>query len=164
MVRTSDGETSTVSDLKQGIGATRGGKFIAAVDPGLMTGVAVWDCTLSLAPYTMQLDTDEFYTWVKDTLVDAWFPYDIVCEAFVISQRTVRGSFQPWSLEHIGLLRWAAWLRKHHFTLQQASAAKRFVTNDRLKSADWYVPGQDHANDALRHLYLYALERRIITL
>jgi len=152
MARTKGGVTSTVSDLT-----------LIGIDPGKMTGVAMWDASEGGTPHVMQLEVDPFFSWVNTTLLTGK-KYDIICEAFVISQRTVKGSSQTWSLEHIGLLKWASWRMGHMFTLQQASAAKKFSTNDRLKEFGWYTPGMDHANDACRHLLLHALKRGVVSL
>jgi len=163
----SDGETSTVSNewtIHKGENTLTTSGCMIAVDPGKTTGIAMWDLEVGSAPYTAQLSVDEFFQWVRDTLVDGHLTHTIVCESFVISQRTVKGTSQTWSLEHIGLLKWAAWLRQHDITLQAASAAKHMVPNDRLREVGWYVPGRDHANDALRHMLVHAVRRGVITL
>lgn len=136
---------------------------LLAVDPGLMTGLATWSPDAP-APVAFELPLENMYEYVRDTLVNGFITYDIVCEAYTISERTLKSSRQAWSLELIGLLKWAAWHRGHTFKLQQASSAKRFADNPRLKSVGWYIPGRDHANDALRHLFLHAVQRKIITL
>lgn len=136
---------------------------LLAVDPGLMTGIATW-APEQAAPFAFELSLEQMYEFVRDTLVHGTTTYDIVCEAYTISERTLKSSRQAWSLELIGLLKWAAWNRGHSFKLQQASSAKRFADNARLKSVGWHVPGRDHANDALRHLYLHAVQCKIITL
>lgn len=128
-----------------------------------MTGVSIWRAG-SEAPVPVELPLENLYEFVRDTLVNGFEEWDIICEAFVISQRTVKSTAQPYSLEIIGLLKWAAWLRGHTFTLQQASSAKRFADDARLKAIKWYTPGRGHANDAMRHLFLYCVMKKIIAI
>lgn len=135
---------------------------IVSFDPGKLTGFADWEDGKLLE--TRELTTEDVYTWCAGIFAGEFFAPDvIVCEAYVISQRTVRGSAQPWSLELIGLLRFVAYETASKFELQQASAAKSFATNDRLKANGfWHVGGEGHANDALRHLVLYLVKARLI--
>lgn len=132
-------------------------------DPGLMTGVAFWrDGEVE----SWEFDLDHVYAWVNELdNMKGWkeYPDVIVCEAFVVSMRTVKGTFQPWSLELIGLLRWACTVRGIGFELQQASAAKMFTKNDDLRALGWWhVGGGGHALDALRHLRLYLVKARLL--
>lgn len=138
-------------------------RFIA-VDPGKATGVAVWDYEATIDPITFTFAPLEFYNWLLEDVVRSFVPIDVVCEAYTISQRTLKASAQLWSLELIGVLRFATWVRQMPFALQQASAAKRFATNDKLKELGWYRPGHDHENDALRHLLLKSVTMKVITL
>lgn len=138
-------------------------KTVLAVDPGLVSGVAVWCDDGSLT--VDQLDGSALWDMVEaEASAQRSGPLTVVCESFVISARTIKASRQTWSLEHIGVLKFLC--RKHgcEIVLQQASAAKSVVTNERLKQWGWYRPGRDHANDALRHLGLYLIQRRLIRL
>ena len=140
-----------------------GTPHVLAIDPGLKTGIAVCD---NIGIQTMQLDVEEFYRLIRSYgYMNRWRPLDaIVCEAYIISPDTLKKSRQHWSLELIGLTRYEAYLAGVNFKLQQASAAKKFVTNDLLKLYGLYVPGQDHANDALRHLVLYLVQQRSLAI
>lgn len=133
------------------------GRPAIAVDPGLRTGLAI------LAPdgsiRAGEAEWGEAFDVVRDyacLLGDVPAPFDMVVEAFVVTSATASKSAAPWSLEGIGVCRFIA--RRHGGTLklQQAVEAKKFVTDDRLRSRRWHLatPG-GHANDALRHLYLY---------
>lgn len=80
----------------------------------------------------------------------------VICESFRITQETIRKSRQTASLEIIGVLRWLASSHGHKFVLQTPADAKRFMTDAKLRSLDWYSPTTGgHTNDALRHLGLY---------
>lgn len=130
-------------------------------DPGLMTGVANWQ---DGEVHSWEWTTNEVYHWVSDVgNGNILSPDVIVSEAFVVSMRTVKGSFQPWSLELIGLLRFIATCEEVPFELQQASAAKMFTKNDDIRALGWWhAGGEGHALDALRHLRLYLVKARLL--
>lgn len=67
------------------------------------------------------------------------------------------------ALELIGWLRAMSYLCDIPFVLQTPADAKRFSTDKKLEAAGWLQPkGQDHANDALRHLLLYMVGSRLM--
>lgn len=137
---------------------------IIAVDPGAMTGIAVWHPNESL-PSAAELDIPGVYEFVEHEVLNVKVPTHIVCEAYLITQATIRNTRQYWSLELIGLFRWAAWRSGATFgKLQTAATAKSFATDDRLKALGWWRPGKGHANDALRHLLTYTVMNRMHTL
>lgn len=137
---------------------------LIAVDPGLTTGVAMWDPEVEQRPTAVQYDVSGMHAFIHTTCMQGYDVYDIVCESFTISERTMKMTRQTWSLELIGALKYVSEIRGHTFTLQTPAAAKRFADNTRLRQIGWYVPGRDHANDALRHLFLYAVMKKIISL
>ena len=125
--------------------------LIIAVDPGKTTGIAVYDATNKSLIGTEQIgDLYDTITYIED-----WMYTTIVCESYTITPATMKKSRQNYSLEMIGVLRYLTQKHDAKFLLQTPAAAKSFSTDDKLKRLDWYVPGQDHANDALRHLLLY---------
>lgn len=136
--------------------------MIIGIDPGMTTGIALWQGGDDI-PVGIELPMTQMYEWMRDTIGQSDERHQIACEAFIISERTLKATRQNWSLELIGALRWLAWKHGHHFVLQQPAAAKRFVDNDRLRRVGWYVRGGDHSNDAMRHLYLYAVSSKLIT-
>lgn len=122
---------------------------ILAVDPGLATGAARWTDERGFNSEIWE------YPDVMDRLENAVPFFDlVVCESFVVTQRTLKLSRQYHALELIGLIRFLC--RRHHveLQLQSPSDAKAFVKNDRLRALDWYKPGAGHDNDAARHLLL----------
>jgi hypothetical protein len=42
-----------------------------------------------------------------------------------------------------------------HLYLQSPGQAKAFSTDEKLRKLGWWVKGQDHARDALRHLLVW---------
>lgn len=84
-----------------------------------------------------------------------------VAEIFVINSKI---SQSPWSLETIGLIRYFA--NHYHVPLhmQTVSAAKNLIKDKVLRKAGLYQPGQQHANDAIRHaLYYLTAKRGLLT-
>jgi hypothetical protein len=55
----------------------------------------------------------------------------------------------------IGVARFVALRKSAEFVLQSPADAKRFATDARLDVVEWREPGQDHFNDACRHLMLF---------
>lgn len=144
-------------------------RHLLAVDPGLTTGLAVWDIPQYedelKGPRATELDVEQLYRLLTQLLLEGAYTYTVVCEAYTISERTMKNTRQNWSLEIIGVLKYMCWLRGHIFApLQSASAAKSFATNERLKGCGWYIPGRGHSNDALRHLLLFSVKEKIVTL
>lgn len=135
--------------------------MIYAFDPGKMTGWA------RLSPggefQSGQLEWYDSLYFVHETLKSGGRP-DIVCEDFIITSETVKKSRQSYSSEGIGVLRFLTKSYGCRFEIQTPAAAKSFSSNDKLKRIGWYVPGQDHANDAARHLLLYAVKQGRIRL
>lgn len=133
-------------------------EIVVAVDPGGTTGVACWmgdDRFLAdeHKPLAACARVDRFLQgYGEQTLV--------VCEAYVVTQQTIRNTRQNDALEVIGAMRYLAWKYGATFGgLQQPSAAKRIVTNDRLRALNMWTVGKGHANDAARHVVLALLER-----
>ena len=60
----------------------------------------------------------------------------------------------------IGYLEGRAHFLGWPFHLQNVGDVKKFVTNEKLKAMGWWVPGQDHARDALRHLLYFLIHNR----
>lgn len=134
---------------------------ILALDPGKVTGVAAYDTTL-----------DVFASWevagrhrLHDTLTldsrkfDSYYD-EVVCEDFVISQRTIKTTPQKDPLRIIGWLDLTLYHDDVPFTLQTAAAAKSFATDAKLKHVGWFTKeGEGHANDAARHLLVYLVAK-----
>lgn len=129
---------------------------ILAVDPGKVTGVAAWQPS-----EPMKLTTWEEHTRYRAAAaVEHIMPSELVCEQFVISERTIRTAQDVNALRIIGWL--DIWCRQKAipFDLQTAAQAKRFATDDKLKALGWYTSTEGgHANDAARHMLVY-LQRK----
>lgn len=127
---------------------------VIAVDPGKMTGYASWKrgtlCVVN------EVEMMPFLELLEGALADDDGPTVLVCEAFKVTQETLKKTWQPWSLEIIGACRFlAAKYRVEFDVTQEAAGAKRLVTNERLHRLGWWTPGKEHGRDATRHLALY---------
>lgn len=132
---------------------------IIAVDPGKMTGWA----SFTLGEFhSGQTESAPYLMWFDETLQRGIRPI-IVCEDFIYTAATAKKTRQTWSTESIGVLRFLSAKYGLTFTLQAPVDAKKFATNDKLKSMDWYTPTKGgHANDAARHLLLYCVKNNLI--
>jgi hypothetical protein len=132
-------------------------QYILAVDPGVTSGAVTWyGDAIGYGDEYQQIDLCDY----ADFVLRSWHTADIeavvVCEAYRITQETMRKTRQTASLEIIGALRWLAAKYGHEFVLQGASEAKRFMTDAKLRHLGWYCCGTlGHMIDALRHLGLY---------
>lgn len=132
---------------------------VIALDPGLTTGVAFK--APDREPVALQIAGRlEVYSWVNES-IRAEVEYQgrprpiIVVERFTINSNTAQKSQQLDPLYIIGTVEYLALLNGCPFRLQSPSQAKSFATDAKLKAAGWWVPGQDHARDALRHLMVF---------
>jgi hypothetical protein len=156
------------STQSTGIGASGRGDgvpdptWVFAVDPGKMTGWA-WACLepALLTPgadwrrsmITGQDTADEFLDMVADNgFCDPRTLF--VVESFTVTAHTARKSPQPEPMEVIGAVKFLARRGGSRLEMQTPSSAKRFATDTKLRQLGLWVPGQDHARDAIRHLIL----------
>ena len=124
---------------------------IIAVDPGLLTGVAVL-CD-GVHHSFEEPDFHDLAAFVYSQQPDV-----IVCEAFVIRQNTHKldaGAFSE-TTDRIGAMRLLAELAEVPFHRQTPAQAKSFATDEKLRRLGWFNPTPGgHANDATRHLLIY---------
>jgi hypothetical protein len=124
-------------------------KRIVALDPGGTTGWATW--------------TDgpqEEWSWGLQQTQD----FTLISETFDFRQHdNNRTKVNLISREYIGVAKlFAAERMSTPVVLQTPAQAKTFVTDEKLKAMDLWVPGKVHARDALRHLitYMVRVQRR----
>ena len=136
---------------------------IMAIDPGPSTGLALWDT--DGAPYATTLQRAEAEDFIVERLDRDRPTVDVVViEKFIISQATAKKSRDgAVSIELIGLTRYLTRVAEVPLVEQPPSDAKMFSTDEKLKRIGWYVPGPDHARDALRHLLVHAAEHGLVS-
>ena len=129
--------------------------MILSIDPGKATGVATYDADHG------GFDSYEIegrYALAGHVSDNSWD--EVVCEDFVISQRTIKTTPQKDPLRIIGWLDMDMEARATPFTLQTAGQAKSFATDAKLKHVGWFTKeGEGHANDAARHLLVYLVAK-----
>lgn len=132
--------------------------IIYAIDPGKVTGVACYDPENNAHP---EFWMTEDWQGLAEDLIEC--PVDhLVIEKFTINNRTAQRAPDGLPLRIIGALEFVAWLQGYHLHYQDPPSVMRIITDDVLKALGWYTPTThgDHANDAARHLAVYALESR----
>jgi hypothetical protein len=131
-------------------GTTTGWAYVANADPRL---TPQGDCDLEIA--CGQMSGEEFQqAFDMSRLIDRVWPCAVIIEDFIPRQiNKERWFLSPVRITNqLGML---MWLKDRQWLLQSASLAKSTITDDRLKGATLWNPGQPHANDATRHLLTF---------
>lgn len=138
--------------------------LLAAVDPGKVTGLSYLVITEEAIsqPNAYELTVPEFFDHFPRTfeLSDRDdLDLVIVCESFQISERTIKTALSLDALDIIGWLKGEQlYKRARPFYQQTPAQAKRFSTDEKLKTLGWFERTKDgHANDANRHLLAWLM-------
>ena len=131
------------------------------LDPGKTTG---WACLglgtkFRCGQGTMEEVGEELDTAAALFLSDMSIGYE---QYIVTPGGGVTGSAEP-PLKTIGMIEWICYLNGCHLLKPVPSAMRKVVTVDMLKRLGWYVPGQDHAMQAARHLLAWTLREKLVT-
>lgn len=133
--------------------------YLFAVDPGLTTGATLVAVDGEWAQPLAVLEVSHAsYGFLAELIIPTYRPH-VVVENFIITSETAAKSQAPWSLGQIGLTEYLSAKYDCPFDTQLPKPAKAFATNDKLKAIGWYVKGQDHGRDALRHAMLYLVRQ-----
>jgi hypothetical protein len=140
-------------------------KRIVALDPGGTTGWATWTDGPQEEWSWGQIGPQEHHKELNDFLgLQQTQDFILVCETFDFRQHdNNRTKVNLISREYIGVAKlFAAERMSTPVVLQTPAQAKTFVTDEKLKAMDLWVPGKVHARDALRHLitYMVRVQRR----
>lgn len=138
-------------------------RFIFGIDPGKITGYAILNTKRREFETEGQAKQYQFCTIVESWLELYGKQTSVICESFIITMATAKNSQAPWSLELIGVARFLSQKYGADFKLRSPADAKRFSTNDKLKKIGWYVSGQQHLNDAKRHVLISAVEQGVVS-
>jgi hypothetical protein len=143
-----------------------GDHIVIAVDPGLVTGLAVVGRARDGNPFLLYSNelSPMLTGQVFESLLEIRYPQaEIVVERFTITVATAKNSQAPWSLKVIGMIEWLVWRHSARepedvILFQSPGDAKRMIPNKLLQTYGvWHKGGAGHANDALRHgLYRHA--------
>lgn len=137
---------------------------IFAIDPGTTTGWAyVRDADSLTTPHTDddleiacgQMSGEEYQqSYDLYRLIDRVWPCAVVIEDFIPHKLNK----ERWFLSPVRVtnqLTMLLWLKDRQWILQQPSLAKTTINDETLKGFNLYNKGQDHANDATRHLLTF---------
>jgi len=90
-------------------------------------------------------------------LIETWPGARLVTELFTLRTRVT--SREVFALERMNaILRWA--IRPRYFVYQQPSLAMTTVTDQRQKDWGFWIPGKEHARDAVKHALTYAKRKK----
>lgn len=137
--------------------------YVLAVDPGKMTGMALFSREPGADPvkeWSKELEQHEVAVAVREVLWNPVIRYnlDVVCERFIINAQTVRNSQAPYSLEVIGIVKQCLFdngKSMDDIYFQTPANAMGMFTNEKIKKLDyWHRGGAGHALDAIRHALL----------
>jgi hypothetical protein len=134
-----------------------------AIDPGTTTGLC-WRGIHDEIGHKQLYHTEvaeQFIAWVETHYSHIPIPEVVVMESFIIHPSSMKKSRSGMhhAIELIGLVRHCcAWLGVEF--IEQTPAQGKRIKNNHLKDAGMYSPGFGHANDAARHLFLYAAKQR----
>lgn len=114
------------------------------MDPGLITGIAVYEPGTRFHSY--ELTRGQIMGFMRQ-IVRA---EDIVIvERYVISAQTIKKTRQNDAMQIIGAVTELCRDRKAQCIIQEPAPAKRIGSNDVLKMLKWYrITKDNHANDA----------------
>lgn len=123
---------------------------LVSFDPGGTTGV----CTF-IGPNNFlfhQMDQDQHHLLLYQFLLNQR-PDKIIYEKFTSQPRKKHVDLR--AREYIGVIKLYGQTHETEYVGQDASTAKQFWTDDKLKVIDLYIAGSRHAMDALRHMLYY---------
>ncbi|MBT9169231.1 MAG: hypothetical protein DDT19_02585 [Syntrophomonadaceae bacterium] len=130
---------------------------LLVIDPGETTGVAIFNKgqievvkQLTGGWAGMVQELNEIFTVLRPTYVVV---EDYKVYAHKTKDHTWSSLFTP---KLIGAIEALCTLQGIQPVMQMASC-KQFVTNDKLRAWNMYVPGQPHARDAIRHSCYFLL-------
>lgn len=137
-------------------------RYLISVDPGLNTGVAVFQFDGTRADPilldSVELTEDEYAPYIRKHF-EAHPETEVACEKFTITMKTAKLSQAPYSLELIGVLKQIVRDRGRPVSdieIQTPENAKNKYPNPALKKLGfWHVGGGGHALDGIRHGLLY---------
>jgi hypothetical protein len=138
-------------------------KWILAVDPGKLTGIALIKIVDGVPEIVWSDETEYMETChlmnrvIRDHATDG---LRVVYERFIITPMTAKNSVAPWSLELIGVIKYLCGAYQvTDLVGQTSSTAKNFCPNPRLKAVGfWHRGGAGHARDALRHAVTHLVD------
>lgn len=119
---------------------------IFGIDPGVHVGLLRYHLMSGQVEMTVMEGLENAGRWLEDRLDVG----DIsATERYTATSGSVRRTFQPETLEVIGMVRWLSYKTAGVYLLQTAAEAKKVASNDVLKALGWWRAGDpDHVRRA----------------
>lgn len=132
---------------------------VLAFDPGMTTGYAVIEDNHVM--HWGELATPSVAQAVPnfDLTIKSYLSEIIVCEEYRIYHHKTKhhGGSDLFTARVIGCIETLAHQHGLDVIFQSAHVAKQFVTDERLKEWHYWVRGQRHSRDAIRHACYYRI-------
>jgi hypothetical protein len=125
--------------------------LIIGIDPGNVTGIAVYDLETKIKPITWETPADQVGTWMRsfDSLMRHQAPVHVIGEQYVMTPG-IKTS-QPAALETMGVMKDQCAHLGWSLSWVQVRTSKKTANNDLLRRLGWYTKTKDgHANDGCR--------------
>ena len=141
---------------------------ILAIDPGKASGISLFEYQVGEEPklistgeYQMREYAQPIRLAIASALNDK-VQILVVCERFIINAQTAKNTQAPYSLEMIGVAKQIMLdygIDPDTLVFQSPSDAKAMFPNPALKKLDyWFVGGEGHSLDSIRHALLRAVK------
>ena len=132
---------------------------ILGIDPGGTNGLVIArlpeNAPLQVVDHRQITDLMAFAEFVESVLpcIDL-----VICERF-IAQNTAFVADAPAACEPIGIVKFLAYIHRVPLELP-APQARLAVTDQALKDSGYWIKGEEHARQALRHVLAYTMRER----
>lgn len=137
-------------------------KYLLAVDPGLASGISLFDITDPVNPVLVwysEMSIAEFYEQIPALIEKYSGSLQVVCENFIITLATAKKSPAPWSLNLIGILQYFCWVHSVEMTLQKPEERK-FATDEKIKALGFVFKRKNgHVTESVRHAIVWMVHR-----
>lgn len=132
-------------------------KSILALDPGGTTGYVYMRYESESLPHIVEVGQipggrEGFINWWRSGGKEIAEDSQIVCESFILREGIPGVNLEPCYV--MGALE--ALARGQHIVYQKPTM-KVYCDNDAMKRLGFYVKGQEHARDAIRHAVAYLI-------
>lgn len=135
---------------------------IISLDPGETTGYAIWDDSKlteagQLATHTVKGSVNKLREWFSTQSFEGTFYNDkdvlVVMEEYRVYSHKTQDHAQSTlhTARLIGAIECLLTLRGIPYVMQGAGLTKAFCTDEKLKDWDFWIRGERHARDAIRH-------------
>lgn len=135
--------------------------YVLGIDPGKLTGLCLYlyENKVATRVWAKELGEVEVDFFIEKTISELAPDIVIINEKFFITQRTFKLPEAPWSLEKTGVIKYMCNKYGVKYNWQSPAEAKEFVTDKRLRDLnEWFIGGEGHARDAIRHAILFMVK------